>query len=229
MGIKKATQPLTSPEDVIALLERWGFLPLFKNEIPGFSVEEHTPRELWFQDDADGPWEWKGPVIRKSGCAYGKFFRGKAVFISDRWYLDFANFRRDGYDFDARYDDGLAAYRDKTVYDILDERKSLLSKEWRNLWSFGEDGRKGFDTVVTRLQMQGYVVTSDFEYQRDRFGNPYGWGIARYETPEHFFGSPFRENVYERSPEESRERILKHLSDLFPLVGEKKIIKFAGL
>ena len=121
------TQILTC-RDLVDLIDTWGFVPFFKNSIPGFSVEERTPKHLWFSDTQEGPWEWKGPAIVQSGCAYGKFFGGKAVFISRDWYCHFANYRRDGYDFDARFDDGLAPLKDKWVYDILDSHPSLLSK-----------------------------------------------------------------------------------------------------
>ena len=50
----------------------------------------------------------------------------KVAFISAQWFSDFANFRRDGYDFDALYDDGLANYWDKELYELL-ERESILS------------------------------------------------------------------------------------------------------
>ena len=56
--------------------------------------------------------------IRETGCAYGKFFENKAVFISKEWFPDFANYRRNGYDFDARFDDGLAAYKDKELFEL---------------------------------------------------------------------------------------------------------------
>lgn len=39
--------------------------------------------------------------------------------------------------------------------------------------------------------MQGYVVTTNFEYATDKTGNPYGWGLARYATPEAAFGEAF--------------------------------------
>lgn len=120
-----------SKEDLAKLVEQMGFLPLLKNRVAGFSVEEHTPPGLWFADDVEGPWEWKGPVIHLTGCAYGKFFGGKAGFISRGWFPDFANYRRDGYDFDARYDDGLARSRDKQIFDVLAEHQPMLSKEWR--------------------------------------------------------------------------------------------------
>ncbi|MCR4691283.1 MAG: hypothetical protein K5739_08060, partial [Lachnospiraceae bacterium] len=91
------------------LINEMGFVPFFANEIEGFSLEEHIAAGCWY-DDADSEfwpaWEWKGPVIREMKCAYGKFLRGKAMYISPKWFPDFANFRRDGYDFDARYEDG---------------------------------------------------------------------------------------------------------------------------
>ena len=219
---------ITSCLELERVVLEMGFLPFFKNDIPGFSIEEHTPPELWFSDDADGPWEWKGPVIRHTGCAYGKLYRGKAGFISPQWYADFANYRRDGYDFDARYDDGLARYQDKTVYDVIEKYDSLLSKELKRLGGFGKNGRKGFDTIITRLQMQGYVTTVDFEYQQDRYGKIYGWGVARYATPEHHFGREFTDSVYCRTPEESKARIQRHLRDLLPDAAEKQILKIMG-
>jgi len=70
---------LNNPEILEELILQVGFLPFFRNEISGFSVEEHTPRKLWFSNHEDGPWEWKGPVIRNGNCAYGKFLTGKRV------------------------------------------------------------------------------------------------------------------------------------------------------
>lgn len=200
-----------SAEELEALIHKIGFLPFFANPVHGFSLEEMVDARYWFPESGDGVWEWKSPVIQKADCAYGKFFKGRAGFISREWYPDFANFRRDGYDFDALYDDGLARHADKTVYDIIDQRKSLLSTELKRIGNFGKGGNKGFDSIITRLQMQGYVVVGAFEYKTDQFGNRYGWGVARYETSEYRFGNNFRNKVYRRTPEESRERMLNHL------------------
>lgn len=115
-------------EDLKEAVQALGFLPLFANEIQDFSIEEHTVPKAWFSEEP-GVWEWKGPVIRESGCAYGKFFGKKAAFISAQWFSDFANFRRDGYDFDALYDDGLANYRDKELYELLERESPILSGE----------------------------------------------------------------------------------------------------
>ena len=218
---------IRSKEDIIALVEKWGFVPFFKNEIRGFSIEELIDPSLWFGEN-DGPWEWKGPVIRETGCAYGKFFRGKAVFISRDWICDFANWRRDGYDHDARYDDGLASYNDRQVCEVLENHSSLLSKNLKELSGFGRNGKKGFDGIITRLQMQGYLTTSDFEYMKDKKGKVYGWGVARYATFEQQFGEFFTQNVYKCQPSESYDRIFNHICRLFPDVDEgvvRKILK----
>ncbi|MCD8012282.1 MAG: hypothetical protein LUG99_03780 [Lachnospiraceae bacterium] len=60
-------------EDLINAVHRVGFLPLFRNFLPGFSVEDHVDPSVWFTGEP-GVWEWKGPVIQEAGCAYGKFF-----------------------------------------------------------------------------------------------------------------------------------------------------------
>ena len=219
---------ITGPEVLIAETRRLGFLPFFSNEIPGFSIEEHTPARLWFSETEDGPWAWKGPAARSGVCVYGKFFKGRAGFISLDWFPVFANYRRDGYDFDALYDDGFASHKDKQVYDTLSERGSLLSRELKSLCGYRKDGNKGFDAVITRLQMQTYVSIADFEYAVDKLGRQYGWGVARYTTPEAQFGPDLMAQAYREDPAASRERVYAHLRSLFPGASEKQIRTLLG-
>lgn len=208
---------LRSAEELAALVNELGFLPFFRNPIPGFSIEECTPPELYFVEGVDGPWEWKGPAIQISGGVYGKFFQNKAGFISREWFPDFANYRRDGYDFDARFDDGLAKYKDKQLLAALDETGPILSTGLKKAAGYGgSGGQKGFDTVITRLQMQCYIITEDFEYARDKHGKPYGWGVARYATPEQHYGSSIADEMYARTPQESYERLFAHLLRSLP-------------
>lgn len=216
---------LRSAEDIIELTTEAGFLPLFPGDIPGFSVEDCCPPELWFSDEADGPWEWKGPIARSGTCIYGKFFGTRAGFVSREWLPDFANLRRDGYDFDARYDDGLASRKDKDVYDTVAEHGAILSRELKRLRNYRKGGNTGFDTVITRLQMQTYITIGDFVYMKDKFGRPYGWGVAEYTTPEALFGCDFVASAYRRKPEESKERILAHLRGILPEAGEEQLLK----
>ena len=218
---------IKTKNDLKSAIRKYGFVPLFSNAIHGFSVEEHVAASAWFSGE-EGVWEWKGPVIKETGCAYGKFFDNKAVFVSRKWFPDFANYRRDGYDFDARFEDGLASYRDKELYELLDANAPALSKQLKRLGDYRKGGKKGFDSIIARLQAQCYVVISDFVYEKDRYGNDYGWGVAEYSTPEKLFGNKFTDAVYQRTPEESYQRILKHLRSLFPDCEEdilRKILK----
>ena len=206
-------------------MQEYGILPLFKNSIPGYSVEEHADPSVWFSGD-DDVWAWKGPVIRNTGCAYGKFIGGKAVFISKEWFPDFANWRRDGYDFDARFDDELASYDDKKLFDLVDKMAPVISRKLKKEGNYGKAGNKGFETIITRLQAQGYILISDFVYLKDKHGSSYGWGLAEYSTPEKLFGSEFRKTVYACEPEESYRRILKHVCSLVPECDPKDIERF---
>ena len=220
--------PLTSGAELAGLIQAVGFLPFFENEIPGFSVEEATPPELWFQKDVEGPWEWKGPVLETGGCAYGKFFSGRAGFVSREWLPDFLNYRRDGYDFDARFDDGLASYKDKAVYDALCANDMIFSRDLKRLCGYQKGGNRGFEALITRLQMQGYVVIGGFERLVDRHGKPYGWANTRYSTPEARFGTELVSQAYSVSPAQSRERILGQLTTLLPGVPGEKLAKILG-
>ncbi len=213
---------IRTKDDLINAVQQMGILPLFQNSLPGFSVEEHVTPAAWFSDEP-GVWEWKGPVIQEAGCAYGKFLEKKAAFISAEWFPDFANYRRDGYDFDARFDDGLASYKDKQLYDLLDAHAPVLSKTLKREGNYRKGGTTGFDTSMNRLQTQGYVVISNFVYMKDRYGKEYGWGVAEYSTPEKFFGEAFTDTVYQRQPEESLQRILEHMHTILPDVPDKSL------
>ena len=220
-------------EDLVRAVQAFGIVPYFSTSIPGFSLEEHcAPYALW-SDDRNDTWAWKGPVIQETGCAYGKFFEKKAAYVSREWFIDLANYRRDGYDFDARYDDGLAKFQDKELFELIDAKAPVLSKELRQDGGYAYSGRwqkvngkKGFDTSLNRLQEQCYVLTSNFVYTIDRKGRQHGWGVAEYSTPEKFMGTEFTGRVYQRSPEESYQRLMEHLISLFPGVSEQSLKKF---
>ena len=220
-------------QDLIDAVNEFGIVPYFASSIPGFSLEEHCSPAVLFNDTAENTWEWKGPVIQATGCAYGKLFLKKAAYVRQDLYLDLANFRRDGYDFDSRYDEGLAGFRDMQLYDLIDKNAPVLSKVLRQSGGYAYSGRwqktdgvKGFDTVITRLQAQCYVIISDFVYTLDKYGRRRGWGVAEYSTPERSFGESFSENVYLCSPEESYDRLLNHLAGLFPGTPGKELKRF---
>ena len=47
-------------DEAIEYINEIGFLPLFRNDIPGFSLEERTVPEYWWCEDVDrDPWMWR--------------------------------------------------------------------------------------------------------------------------------------------------------------------------
>lgn len=212
--------------DLAAFLEKIGFLPLFANELPGFSVEERTTPDSWWSDDPEtDPWNWRIVLAEEQSVAYGKFFDRKAAYISADWFPAFVNYRRDGYDFDARWDEGLVSHRAKKLMDALapDEEGrglSLLSADLKQKAGFGKDGEKNFEGVLTDLQMQGYLLAGAFRQKVNRAGLPYGWHLAQIQTPETKWGRDAVTAAYNERPEASLARleanILQYLPDVNP-------------
>lgn len=219
-------------DEAIAYIEEIGFLPLFKNEIPGFSLEERTVPEHWWCDNPEvDPWKWRELIARSGKVAYGKFFDKKAGFISLKWLPYFVNYRRDGYDFDSLWEDEKASGRQKKIMDLFAEEhrdEELFSFDLKQKAGFGKGGEKGFEGVLTALQMQTYLVMRDFQQKTNKAGQKYGWPIAVYCTPEHLFGEELVSSAYKEAPDRSGERILEHIRDVYPIAGEKQIRKILG-
>ena len=72
-----------SPEAMTAAIKACGIVPFFESPIAGYSIEEMTPREYWFDGEEGtlGPWDWKIEAVQTGEIAYGKFLcGGKAAF-----------------------------------------------------------------------------------------------------------------------------------------------------
>lgn len=216
---------LHTPEDLLALVRKVGFLPLFSNGIPGFSVEEHTPPEDWWTDRPGDPWAWRQALAPYDEVAYGKFFDQKAGFVSREWFPAFANYRRDGYDWEGMYQDGKLNSRCKRILEVLElngdaEGLELLSCEIRRRAAL----EKGFEGALTDLQMKSFLIMSGFRRRRNRRGEEYGWHVAELETPETKWGYD-AVNSLDEKPEVSLERIAEQIRKHFPGAPDREILK----
>jgi len=224
---------LHTADEAIDYINEVGFLPLFKNEIPGFSLEERTiPKYWWSGDVKNDPWEWREVIARTGKVAYGKFFDKKAGFISVKWLPYFVNHRRDGYDFDALWDDGKASRKQKLVMDLFAgdlENEEYLSNELKAKAGFGKEAEKGYEGVISKLQMQMYLCMRDFRQRTNKKGESYGWPVAVYTTPEHVWGYEHITSAYKEKPEESAKRIADHIKDVYPVATDAMIKKVMGV
>ncbi len=217
---------IRSYRELINRINEIGFLPLFKNEIEGFSVEEHTSNLFWWTDDpAQDPWKWREIIARSGEVAYGKFFGKKAGFVSLDWLPAFANYRRDGYDFDSLWEDGLASHRSKKIMDCFEAEPEYSSTVLKQVSGFGKGGENNFSGIVTDLQMQTYLVIKDFRRKRSKSGREYGMPISIYAKPEELWGYDLVASGYKEKPAVSRDRILAHIRALYPQATEQQILK----
>lgn len=60
---------------------------------------------------------------------------------------------------------------------------------------------------------------------KDRFGKAYGWGVAQYTTPEHFFGYDYITSAYSFDTTVSKQKIIDHLKEVLPTASEQQILK----
>ena len=204
-------------------IQKIGFLPLLDSGIRGYSAEEMVADDCRYVILPDGGWDWplwkwKGQIITEGNCVYGKFFAGKAGFISCEWWPDFCNYRRHLHPVP---EEGTI---EDTILFTLQEQGPLITRELRAACGFnGPKMRSRFDGYVTRLQAACRVITEDFVYPTDKHGREYGWGWALLTTPELLIG---REAcLTDRTPDESFQRMAEHLTRLLPTATETQIRK----
>ena len=215
---------LKTPEEALDFINEVGILPLFANTVPGFSLEEHTYGPDWWSDDpARDPWAWRQVLARSGKVVYGKFFDRKAGFVSLDLFPDFANARRDGYDFDSRVDQGIATRRQRKIMDCFREDGELYSFELKQRAGFGKGGEKNFEGTLSALEESTYLVVSDFRQRTNKQGRPYGWHIALYTPPETRWGYDFVTGAYRDEPSRSWERILNRVRARYPDAGEAAV------
>ena len=200
-----------------------GFLPLLESGIRGFAAEDLMAEECRYTEFPDGSWEWplwqwKGPVVTEGNCVYGKFFAGKAGFISRAWWPDLYNWRRSQRAVPAE------GSIESMILDTLREGGSMITRELRAACGFtGPKMRSRFDSYVTRLQMGCYIVTEDFVYPTDKHGHEYGFGWSLLTTPEQLLGKEACQ--CERTPEKSFQRMAQHLASQLPFATSQQIEK----
>ena len=166
-------------------------------------------------------WKWKGPIVSEGHCVYGKFFAGKAGFVSLDWWPDLCNLRR------SRHAAPAEGSIEEAILFTLGQEGSLITRELRAACGFtGPKMRSRFDGYITRLQMQCRIITEDFVYPLDKHNHEYGWGWSLLTLPERLLGPEACRCP--RTPEESFARLKTHFDTLLPEASEKQILKLIG-
>ena len=166
-------------EGMLNLIRTYQLVPFFVNIIPGYSIEEHTPQELWFTDENLGPWDWKIECVQSGDIAYGKFLcGGKAAFATVDVYREVINWRR-----------SLPKYQpspdQKKVLDYIEEHGSISVSDVRKLMGMK---KAAADALLAKIQMQARIVTGDISRVYRGADLKYsGWQRSSFCTPEALF------------------------------------------
>lgn len=209
--------------EMMDYIQEVGLLPLLNSGISGYSAEDIVSEECRYVVFPDGGWDWplwkwKGQIVAEGNCVYGKFFAGKAGFVSREWWPDLYNYRR------SKSQEPEEGTIEDAILQTLHENGSMITRELRAACGFtGKNMRSKFDGYITRLQGACRIVTEDFIYPTDKHGREYGWGWALLSLPEQLLG---REACRcDRTPEESYARLHDHLRTLLPQATERQIEK----
>ncbi len=215
-------------DELTAFVDKVGFVPLFQNSVPGFSVEEHTSPNYWWTGHAvKDPWQWRVYAAQQRRVAYGKFFGGKAGFISLKWLGRFANYRREGCDFYTLWREERVSPRQQKIMDCFLRIGELATCDIKKRAGFGRGGEKGFEGTITSLQEKLFLVATDFRRRVTKQGNPYGWDVAVYALPEDLWGDDSTKCAKE-TPLESYRAITRHFKKLYPRHTERDIVSLIG-
>ena len=222
------TPAVLSAEGMLSLIKEYQLIPFFVNPIPGYSVEEHTPSDMWFTEDNLGPWDWKIECVRSGDIAYGKFlFGGKAAFATVDVYREIMNWRR-----------SLPKYKptpdQQKVLDYLEEQGSITVPEVRRLMGVTKSAA---DALLARIQMQSRIITGDITRVYRGMDLRYnGWQRSSFCTPEALFEEldfPFpgfqpRTLRSSLTPDESLEFLKETVRKVCGDVPDKVLMKMLG-
>lgn len=242
---------INSAASMINVIRAYGFIPLFKCGIKGWSIEEMTDPEYWFtSSDQLGPWDWKIEAVREGDIAYGKFLGGAAGFATTEYYRHLMNYRRSlpryrvvlGEDFQStKQNEILMKALAPEAYRTITETGGVESKDIRMalnkavtpelLESVTPSCRANLspsvkksisDTVISFLEMGTWSVVADFiRLYRGKNLEYNGWQRSILTTPDELFEQSV---VVDCTPEESRQFLIEHVKSFYPN-EEKKIEK----
>ena len=233
---------IVSPETMYDAICEYGIIPFFENPVRGYSVEELTPPQFWFDGDEGaslGPWDWKIYCVQRGDIAYGKFLGGKAAFATVPFYRQLMNWRRSL----PRY--AVAPGPQAEILEYVQRNGSAGIRDIRQLLGVKKNVA---DALVTKLQMATRLVTGDIvRVYRGADLHYSGWQTASFCTPDALFGLdgasnassgpeqslsrfpgfPFADEAAEElpSPEASRAWLLEQLRSRNPNTPENLIIK----
>ena len=112
--------------------------------------------------------------------------------------------------------------------DMVFKQDEILSTELKKMAGFGKGGLKNYPGIITRLQMQLYLVITDFQRRKNKKGSEYGMSVSVMFPPEKIWGYDLVTSAYREEPAESWQRVFDHVKELYPESQESTVIGLIG-
>lgn len=108
------------------------------------------------------------------------------------------------------------------------KQDKILSTDLKKMAGFGKGGLKNYPGIITGLQMQLYLVITDFQRRKNKKGEEYGMSVSVMFPPEKIWGYDFVTSAYEEEAIQSWQRIYDHVKKLYPNADDGAIIGLIG-
>ena len=112
--------------------------------------------------------------------------------------------------------------------DTVWNTEEILSTDLKRMAGFGKEGAKNYPGIITGLQMNLYLVITDFHRRRNKKGREYGMSVSVLFPPETIWGYDTVTSAYRETPHTSWERIVGRVQELYPAASIESIVKLIG-
>ena len=112
--------------------------------------------------------------------------------------------------------------------DMAFKQDEILSTELKKMAGFGKGELKNYPGIITGLQMQLYLVITDFQRRKNKKGSEYGMNVSVMFPPEKIWGYDLVSSAYSEEPVASWQRIFDHVKELYPENCDEAVIELIG-
>ena len=212
--------------DFCSILRKIGFAVSASNDEGIFNLNRYYSDKIrhhtW--DPETDPWEWRiRSVTERDDIAYGKVFNSKGGWITKEWYPYFLAVRRNGYDLDDMYSDGLISVMERDVYNVIRESGEIAMYEIKRILNIGRELNSKYESALVKLQMKMFITVCGETHKTNKFGEPYGWGINVFTPVENFFGDIAFIDI-----DIATDKITERVREINPNASDKDINRFIG-
>ena len=99
--------------------------------------------------------------------------------------------------------------------DMVFKEDEILSTDLKKMAGFGKGGLKNYQSIITELQMQLYLVIKDFRRQKNKKREACGMSVSVMFPPEKLWGYELVTSAYGEEQAQSWQRIIDRVKKFY--------------